>query len=124
MLKVYFKTAQSKRLKKVQKIREGSWININHAEHNDLEDITMGDYHPSSNRTQSMELVEKYGMYISNNRDINQPLTEWYASCYPHCESRNESDTHAEVIQMGSTLMEAVCNAVIANFERIEYEKN
>jgi|SaaInlStandDraft_4_1057021.scaffolds.fasta_scaffold11980_1 hypothetical protein len=91
---------------------------------NDLEDITMGDYHPSSNRTQSMELVEKYGMYISNNRDINQPLTEWYASCYPHCESRNESDTHAEVIQMGSTLMEAVCNAVIANFERIEYEKN
>ncbi|MBT4849367.1 magnesium transporter CorA family protein [Candidatus Parcubacteria bacterium] len=40
MLKVYFKTAQSKRLKKVQKIREGSWININHAEHNDLEDIT------------------------------------------------------------------------------------
>ncbi len=40
MLKVYFKTAQSKRLKKVKKIREGSWININYAEHDDLEDIT------------------------------------------------------------------------------------
>ena len=40
MLKAYFKTAQSKRLRKIKKIREGSWININHAEHDDLEAIT------------------------------------------------------------------------------------
>ncbi len=39
MLKVYFKTAKSHRLNKIKKIREGAWINISEAEHEDLEKV-------------------------------------------------------------------------------------
>lgn len=39
MLKIYFKTAKSNRLNKIKKIRDGVWININQAEHDDLEKV-------------------------------------------------------------------------------------
>lgn len=39
MLKIYFKSTKSKRLSKIKNIREGVWININDAEHNDLEKV-------------------------------------------------------------------------------------
>ncbi len=39
MLKIYFKTTKSNRLSKIKKIRDGVWININQADHDDLEEV-------------------------------------------------------------------------------------
>lgn len=39
MFKIYFNTAKSKRIEKIRKIRNGAWVDVSNAEHDDLEQV-------------------------------------------------------------------------------------